>query len=215
MKQVMEGLPMELVSLVDVFASLPDPRDRSGLRHPLSAILTHATVAMLAGARSLEAIAQFGRDRGEAFAKALGYVHPKLPCKATFHNVFKSMGASAFEKALTCWLTQRVDAGWKKLSIDGKTLCGTTGEQLPGVHLLAAFAHEAKSALAQMSVDAKTNEHKAALELLDMVGVKDKLIMGDAMFCQRELSKKVLEKKGIISGMSKTTSRNSSSRFCS
>jgi predicted transposase YbfD/YdcC len=66
-----------------------------------------------------------------------------------------------------------------------------------------------------MSVDAKTNEHKAALELLDMVSVKDKLIMGDAMFCQRELSKKVLEKKGIISGMSKTTSRNSSSRFCS
>lgn len=189
---------MEIVSLVDVFASLPDPRDRSGLRHPLPALLTHATVAMLAGARSLEAMAQFGRDRGEAFAKAVGYVHPKPPCKATFHNVFKSLGASAFERALSRWLTRRVDAGWKKMSLDGKTLRGATGapgKQLPGVHLLAAFAHEAKAALAQMSVDARTNEHKAALELLDMVDVKGKLIMGDAMFCQRDLSKKVLKKR--------------------
>jgi len=191
----MEGLPMESVSLVDVFASLPDPRNPSGLRHPLPALLAHATVAMLAGARSLEAIAQFGRDRGEAFAKALGYVHPTLPCKATFHNVFKSLGASSFEKALSHWLTGRAGQGWKKMSLDGKTLCGATGDQLPGVHLLAAFAHEAQSALAQMSVDAKTNEHKAALELLDMVPVKGKLILGDAMFCQRDLSKKVLKKR--------------------
>lgn len=204
---------MEIVSLVDVFASLPDPRDPSGLRHPLPALLTHATVAMLAGARSLEAIAQFGRDRGDAFAQAVGYVHPKLPCKATFHNVFKSLGASAFEKALSRWLVGRAARGWKKMSLDGKTLCGATGEQLPGVHLLAAFAHEAKVALAQMSVDAKTNEHKAALELLDMAPVEGKLVVGDAMFCQRDLSKKVLKKKAIISGTSKTTSPRSSRRF--
>ncbi|MEX0774951.1 MAG: transposase family protein [Phycisphaeraceae bacterium] len=54
---------MASTSLLEVLALLPDPRQASGLRHPLPALLMHATVAMLGGARSLEAIAQFGRDR--------------------------------------------------------------------------------------------------------------------------------------------------------
>lgn len=185
------------VNLIEVFASLADPRDASGRRHPLAALLTHATVAMLAGARSLEAIAQFGRDRGEAFACAVGYDRPRSPCKATFHNVFKALGVSAFEKSLGRWLTARAKAGWHKVSVDGKTLRGATGEELPGVHLLAAYGHEAQAALAQMRVGGKTNEHKAALELLDMLPLEGKLLVGDAAFCQRDLSKKTLKKRGL------------------
>jgi hypothetical protein len=82
------------------------------------------------------------------------------------------------------------------VSLDGKTLRGSTGVQLPGVHLLAAYAHEAGIVLRQLPVDAKTNEHKAALELLDLIPVKDKLITGDAMFCQRDLSRKIRAKQG-------------------
>lgn len=203
---------MQAMNLLDVFRGLADPRDASGLRHPLPAVLLHATVAMLGGARSLEAMAQFGRDRGEGFAKAMGYRQPTSPCKATFHNVFKVLKAATFEQALSQWLLGRAAAGWRRMSLDGKALRGATGEQLPGVHLLAGYAHEAKAVLAQLRVDAKTNEHKAALELLDLLPVEGKLVLGDAMFCQRDLSNKVLEKKGIISGRSRTTSRRSRKR---
>ena len=131
---------MTSTSLREVFGSLADPRQASGRRHPLAAILTHATVAMLAGARSLEAIAQFGRDRGTAFAAAVGYRRVDLPCKATFHNVFKVLPAGAFEQTLRSWLHGRRRAGWRSLSVDGKTLRGATGEQLPEMHLLAAYS---------------------------------------------------------------------------
>jgi predicted transposase YbfD/YdcC len=47
-----------------------------------------------------------------------------------------------------------------------------------------------------LPVDAKTNEHKAALEMLDLIPVKGKLIVGDAMFCQRDLSRKIRAKRG-------------------
>lgn len=198
---------MGTMSLVEWFAGVPDPRQASGRRHPLAALLTQATVAMLGGARSLEAIAQFGRDRGAAFAQAMGYGHPRSPCKATFHNVFKALGAAPFEQALSGWLRQRAAAGWERVSVDGKTLCGTMGEQLPGVHLLAAYAHEAQAALAQLRVDAKTNEHKAALELLELIPVAGQVITGDAMFCQKDLSRRILQKKAPISGRSRTTSR--------
>ncbi len=94
-------------SLYDVLAQLPDPRSPFGRRHLLSAILSQATLAMLGGARSLEAIAQFGRDRGSRFARALGFTRDEMPCKATFHNVFKKLDAEGFEQALGRWLRGR------------------------------------------------------------------------------------------------------------
>jgi predicted transposase YbfD/YdcC len=45
-------------------------------------------------------------------------------------------------------------------------------------------------------VDAKTNEHKAALELLGILPIAGKVVVGDAMFCQRDLAAKVIEGRG-------------------
>ena len=66
--------------------------------------------------------------------------------------------------------------------------------------MLAAYAHEAKLVLDQIPVDAKTNEHKTALELLDVIPLEGKLVVGDAAFCRRDLSRKIRAKKGIGSG---------------
>ena len=183
--------------LWQTFSRVPDPRDRSGRRYTLQSILTLSTVAMLSGARSLLAIEQFGRDRGEEFARALGFERGRTPCVATLHLLFKALDARKFEKAIGKWLRGRREAAnWKSLSIDGKKLRGTQGHELPGVHLLAAYAHEAAAVLDQTQVKATTNEHKAALKLLDILPIEGKVVTGDAMFCQRDLSQKVLKKGG-------------------
>ena len=185
------------ISLFDCFSSVPDPRSVHGKRHPLCAILTLCAVAMLCGCRSLYAIAQFGRDRGKHFAAALGFTRDTTPCCATLHYLFIELDITAFEQALARWSAAAAEArGWKAVSFDGKTLCGSTDVQLPGVHLLAAYAHEAGIVLRQLPVDAKTNEHKTALELLDLIPINGKLVTGDAMFCQRDLSRKIRAKKG-------------------
>jgi hypothetical protein len=85
--------------------------------------------------------------------------------------------------------------GWHEISIDGKELRGTQGHEVAGVRVLAAYAHEAKLVLDQIPVDAKTNEHKTALELLDLIPLKGTLVSGDAIFCQRDLSRKILKKR--------------------
>lgn len=185
------------ISLFDCFSSVPDPRAASGKRHPLTAILTLCSVAMLCGCRSLYAIAQFGRDRGQHFAQALGFTRQTTPCCTTLHYLFIALDKAAFEHAVARWTAAAAKAhGWRTLSLDGKTLRGSTDVQLPGVHLLAAYAHEAGLVLRQIPVDAKTNEHKAALELLDLIPIRGKLITGDAMFCQRDLSRKIRAKQG-------------------
>ena len=185
------------ISLFDGFSSVPDPRSVLGKRHPLSAILTLCSVAMLCGCRSLFAIAQFGRDRGREFALALGFTRETTPCRTTLHNLFVALDKVKFEDAIARWTMAAAEAhGWTTVSLDGKTLRGSTDVQIPGVHLLAAHAHEAGIVLRQLPVDTKTNEHKAALEMLDLIPVKGKIITGDAMFRQRDLSRKIRAKQG-------------------
>jgi hypothetical protein len=152
---------------------------------------------MLCGARSLYAIAQFGHDHGKQFAAALGFTREQTPCCTTLHNLFAALDKAAFEDAIARWTTAAAEAhGWSTVSLDGKTLRGSTGVQLPAVHLLAAYAHDAGIVLRQVPVNSITNEHKTALELLDLIPVEGKLVTGDAMFCQRDLSRKIRSKKG-------------------
>src|SRR3954462_1038999 len=93
-------MPETSISLLDCFSSVPDPRSALGKRHPLGAILTLCSVAMLCGCRSLFAIAQFGRDRGEHFAGALGFTRETTPCCTTLHNLFVVLDRVAFENAV-------------------------------------------------------------------------------------------------------------------
>ena len=61
-----------MMTLREALDLVPDFRSSQGRRHSLGAILALATCAMLCGARSLYAIAQWGRDQGGATAQLLG-----------------------------------------------------------------------------------------------------------------------------------------------
>jgi hypothetical protein len=178
-------------SLLEALQSVPDPRDRRGVQHPLSAILSLTVVAVLAGMKSLSAIARFGRERGAAFAFAPGFTRGKAPAKSCLSELFAALGAAALEGALTRWLLGRVACGWKALAVDGKALRGSADGAVPAAHLLSAFAPAAGAALAQLRVDAKTNEHKAALRLLGVLPLKGKVVTGDAMFTHKDVARKI------------------------
>jgi hypothetical protein len=183
--------------LLEILATLPDPRQLRGRRHPLAAILGLAVLAMLTGCKSYQAIAQFGRDKGFTLAHALGFRRGKTPTKSTYSVLFRRLDVVAFEAALSRWVASRLsDAQTTVLALDGKTLKGSKDGTLPGHHLVAAYATEADAVLAQLRVDAKTNEHKAALQLLGILPVKGRILTGDALFCQRDLCAAIVEAEG-------------------
>jgi DDE family transposase len=196
---------MAALSLIEVLAEVPDPRSRHGRVHPLPAVLALTVLAMLRGCKGPVAIAQFGRDYGIPLAHALGFTRGKTPAPSCLCELFSRLDAVAFEAALSRWVRSRTPpaaAGQggqtekEPVSIDGKTLRGSKDGELPGQHLVAAYAPLIEAVLVQVRVDAKTNEHKAALQLLGILPVKGRIVIGDAMFCQRDVCAEIIERGG-------------------
>ena len=135
-------------SLLAAFARVPDVRSRHGRRSPLPALLTLATAAMLAGARSLYAIVQWGQLQPTEVQRALGFTRGRLPAIATRHYAFKRLEVLAFEAVLQAWATQALGQTELHLVLDGKALRGIHGDEVPGVRLVAIYAPEAGLVLA-------------------------------------------------------------------
>lgn len=182
-------------SLLELFATLEDPRDSRGRFHPLPAILGLVAVALMAGCRGLEAIAQFGRDHGPRLAWALGFRRGKTPAKSTLSEVLRAVDPKAVEAILRQWAAQRVEAT-EALALDGKVLRGSAATDQAGLHLLTLFAPRSALTLGQTPVPTTTNEYKVALELLGVLPISGKVVTADAMFCQPEVCQAILQGEG-------------------
>jgi hypothetical protein len=187
---------MAPLSLAEAFALIPDPRDRRGRQHPLVAMLSLSAVAILAGCRSLQAITQFGRDHGLGLAHALGFRKAKTPAASTFSELFRVLDAGAVEDALRVWLGARGAGTGDHLALDGKTARGSADGEVPGVHLLAAFATADAAVLGQLEVARTTNEHKAALRLLGVLPLAGKVVTADAMFTHTDVCDTITDAGG-------------------
>lgn len=184
-------------TLYDALATLPDPRSRHGQFHPLPAVLGLVALALLMGRKSLAGIARFGRQHGAPLAHALGFRRGKTPAVSTLSRTLRRLDAARLEAILAGWLQGRVDpAAVRHVSIDGKVLRGSRDGDVPGHHLVAAYAPQVAGVLAQVRVGNTTNEHKAALELLGLLPVRGRVVVGDAMFCQRDLAERVVADGG-------------------
>ena len=152
--------------LIEVFSDIPDVRKSRGKRHPLSAILALSCCAMLCGARSYSAIADWGRNYGSEITHALGFTH-NTPCASTLHTIFGRLDREGFEAKLGVWADSVVahtaatpEAPETAMAVDGKTLRGSKKQGAPGTHLLSVLAHRLGLTLTQQAVAAKTNEIK-------------------------------------------------------
>ena len=136
------------LGLLDALSRIEDPRKPKGVRHPLPAVLALSVCAMLGGARSLYAIAQWGREHPQ-LTQPLGFSREQTPCVATLHHVFRHLDVDAFESALGRWAQECLGEGEATIAIDGKALRGIHGRELPGVRLEAAYAGESGLVLGQ------------------------------------------------------------------
>lgn len=180
------------------FADVPDPRHEAFReRHLLGDILVIALSAVLAGARSWDGIAEFGRTR-EAWLRGLGLKLPNgVPSHDTFNRIFADLDPAAFQASFTSWINGACEAlGVRYIPIDGQTLRGTRGPDGACLHLVSAWAAQQRLTLAQVAVESKSNEITAIPRVLEMLDLKGALVTMDAMGCQKGIATQVREGGG-------------------
>jgi hypothetical protein len=104
-----------------------------------------------------------------------------------------------FEGALGRWLQERGLKASEAVAVDGKTLRGIHGEELPGVHLVAAYAHQAGVVVGQQAVGEKQNELGALAGLLNQLDLCGRVVTADALFTQRAVCREINRKGGTTS----------------
>jgi predicted transposase YbfD/YdcC len=183
---------------LEVFAQVPDPRDPRGVRHDLATVLTLAQTAVLAGARTLLAIAEWTQDAARDTLSHIG-IDPNraLPSESTIRRTLAQVDADDLDARMAGWMATRVGelAGRRVIALDGKTMRGArTHAGAP--HLVAAFDHTAGAVLGQLAVTAKSNEIPALRDLLTGMDITDAVITADAMHCQRDTASHITDRGG-------------------
>jgi len=179
------------------FENLTDPRMERTRRHVLQDVLVIAFCAMIANANTWVDIERYGKTKLDFLRRFLELPNG-IPSHDTFSRVFAKLDPAALLVCLQNWLNDlRERLGGKQVAIDGKTLRGShDGDARPNaLHLVSAWATEARLFLGQLAVDQKSNEITAIPQLLELLDIEGDTVTIDAMGCQKEIAKTIVDKK--------------------
>jgi len=197
------GLPVnaeQLGSVLDVFRQAPDPRDRN-TRYRIGPVLTLIATALLAGRREIAEIARFATTLSQPQRRRLGLPRKRgtrafheVPGYGVFYQVLTRMDPEAFASRLNQWLQSRAGTLPQALAMDGKMIRNHIG-------LLTLAQHEDGAPQAVAVYDQKEGtercEQTAAAQLLEKMAALDgKIITADALHCQKEHARTIVEKGG-------------------
>ena len=124
----------------------------------------------------------------------------KVPCYHWLLYLLKIAKPDLLKKCFIKWVKSRIPDKSKEytVAVDGKTIRSTTkmSSCKNPLHIISAYISELGMTLTQKSVSDKSNEIPAVQELLNDLNIKDCLIVADALNCQKETAKIVIEGKG-------------------
>lgn len=128
-------------------------------------------------------------------------MHAEAAAAPCFRDLLVNLYPHLLENALRSWDVDELqcsldDETLQGVSIDGQTMCGTLRPFAAAVHLLSAVDHRTGQVLQQCHESDHTNEHKATWDFLKRLCTQGRLVVGDAIFCQRELCQQMLDSGG-------------------
>jgi predicted transposase YbfD/YdcC len=187
---------VEATVFLDYFKPLPDPRQYGKVRYPLDEVLLLCLLAVLGGADSFVDIARFGERKLDLLRRFRPF-HDGTPSHDHLGDIFATLDAEIFQRCFMAWVVALTGLPEGVIAIDGKTL--RRSHQKKGakaaIHMVSAFAARQRMVLGQVKVADKSNEIVAIPALLDMMAIEGAIVTIDAMGCQRDIAKKIVDKK--------------------
>jgi predicted transposase YbfD/YdcC len=189
------GAISEGIVFLSYFSELPDKRQALKVRYPLEEVLLLCLVAMICDCNCVSEIARFGEKRLELLRRFSPYTYG-TPCEDQLGVIVASLDVQAFQACFARWVAAVTGRPAEVIAIDGKTSrrSGTKGNK-DALHTLSAFSARQKLVLGQVKVSEKSNEITAIPLLLDMLSIEGAVVTIDAMGCQKEVARKIIDKQ--------------------
>jgi predicted transposase YbfD/YdcC len=189
---------MPALPLTVVFADLPDPRRETANKlHGLTDILAVTTCAVIGGAETWEAIAEYGRTKAAFFRRFLA-LENGIPSADTFGRVFAKLAPGAFAQAFGRWMAAACEAtGLVPVAIDGKSARAAKRNTATGcLTVVTAWAAENRLVLGQVAVPDGSNEIGVIPDLLRALDLSGAIVTIDAAGCQTENARLIRSQGG-------------------
>ena len=184
-----------MTALLELFATLPDTRQKGKIRHSLAEMLVVAVAAILCGADNCTEIQAWGEAR-------LDWLRRYLPLKNgiashdTYSTVLATLDGDVFSSCFMQWAAQLLPAFAHPdlIAIDGKSSKRSKSKGQQPLHTVSAFAVQTRISLGQQTVDSKSNEKTAIPELLQALFLQGSLVSIDAMGTHANIARQIRDK---------------------
>lgn len=182
---------------LDFFNSLDDPRSNRNRLYTMSEILLCTLSAAICGAEGWQDVEDFGKAKIDYLRQLLPYKNG-IPSDDTFRRFYRALDPEHFQELFRSWIKSlHIKNGDNSvIAIDGKASRHSFDGNGNMLHMVSAYATEARLVLAQEKVSEKSNEITAIPKLIEWLDIKGNIITIDAMGCQFEIGDLILKKEG-------------------
>lgn len=188
--------PILELSFLDHFKHLEDPRSERNRDYTMSEILLVTLCAAICGAEGWQDVEDFGKAKIDYLRQLLPYKNG-IPSDDTYRRFFRAIDPKQFQELFRNWVQSLQSQIEKKLiAIDGKSSRHSFDGEAGMLHMVSAYATEARLVLAQEKVSEKSNEITAIPKLLEWLDLRGSIVTIDAMGCQYAIADQIIHKEG-------------------
>lgn len=196
-----------MLAVIDYLSTIEDPRAQEKVEYPLTTLLFISICAIFCGAEGWEDMVLFADTRQKWLSKYVD-MSKGTPSYSTFRRLFSIVEPTAWSKLIegTLGLVMQDRKPEDQIAIDGKSLRGSrcASKELRAIQMVSAWSFSNKLVLTDTSTDSKSNEIKAIPLLLELLNLDGCTISIDAIGCQAEILKMIVEKGGdFVIGLKK------------
>ncbi len=148
------------ITIADHFDLIEDPRIERTKLHDLNDIITIAICAVVCGSETWVDIQEYGKSKQKWLKKFLKLSNG-IPSHDTFSRVFTRINPEQFQRSFINWIQSISNLTEGEIvAVDGKTLRHSydKGKDKAAIHMISAWATNARLVLGQLKVDEKSNE---------------------------------------------------------
>jgi predicted transposase YbfD/YdcC len=188
----------DLKHISSYLSSIDDFRIEKKCLHKLSDILFIGLLTYLSSGEDYEDMVLFGKTH-EDFLKEYLFLPNGIPSHDTFRRVFSILEPDLLRGCLNNYGKDVIGLlSEKQICLDGKKLKGVspTSRGNRGLYILNAWVAENRICIGQKRVEDKSNEITALPSLIEELDITDAVVSIDAIGCQRETAKQIVEKGG-------------------